>query len=120
MLLGNSQYIQSAEKALQSVAHHINQTPLYAAGFLSLLEAINTGACTIIVRGDRSRLESWREQLALKLNPDQLAFFIPSDAKNLPVAIAEKKVGENTTAWICHGFTCQPPITDLGDLLSAI
>ena len=120
LLLGKNQYIQTAEKALQSVAHHVNQTPLYAAGFLSLLEAINTEPCTIIVRGDRSQLELWREQLALRLDPDQLAFLIPSDAKNLPVAIAEKKAGEKTTAWICHGFTCQPPITDLGDLLSAI
>ena len=120
MLLGNSQYIQAAEKALQSVANNVNQTPLYAAGFLTLLEAVKTQPCTIIVRGDAPQLELWRDQLALTLTPDQLAFFIPADAVNLPDAIDQKKAGEKTTAWICHGFTCQPPITDLDELLSGI
>ncbi len=120
MLLGNSQYIQAAEKALQSVANNVNQTPLYAAGFLTLLETVKTQPCTIIVRGDAPQLELWRDQLALTLTPDQLAFFIPADAVNLPDAIDQKKVGEKTTAWICHGFTCQPPITDLNELLSGI
>ena len=120
MLLGNSRYVRAAEKALQSVAHHVNQNPLYAAGFLILVEQINTQPCTIIVRGDASQLELWREQLAPRLTPHQLAFFIPSDAEDLPDTIAEKKTDDETTAWICHGFTCQPPITDLGSLISTI
>ena len=120
MLLGNNQYVRAAEKALQSVAHHVNQNPLYAAGFLILVEQINTQPCTIIVRGDASQLELWREQLAPRLTPHQLAFFIPSDAEDLPDTIAEKKTDNETTAWICHGFTCQPPITDLGSLISTI
>jgi uncharacterized protein YyaL (SSP411 family) len=49
-----------------------------------------------------------------------MAFFIPSHAKQLPDTIAEKKAGEQTTAWICHGFTCQPPITDLTGLIAEI
>ncbi len=120
MLLGNSQYIQAAEKALQSVAHNINQTPLYAAGFLTLLEAVKNQPCTIIVRGDAPQLDLWREQLALKLSPDQLAFFIPTDAENLPDAIDQKKADGKPTALVCHGFTCQPPVTDLDDLLSGV
>lgn len=120
MLLGNNQYIQAAEKALHSVAHQVNQNPLYAAGFLALLEETNTQACTIIVRGDEPQLTLWREQLAPGLTPGKTAFFIPSDAENLPDAIAEKKTDGETTAWICHGFTCQPPITELAKLLSEI
>jgi len=120
LLLGNSKYIRAAEKALQSVAHNVNQNPLYAAGFLSLLEETNTQACTIIVRGDEPQLTLWREQLAPRLTPGQMAFFIPSDAENLPDAIAGKNTDDETTAWICHGFTCQPPVTELGKLLSEI
>jgi uncharacterized protein YyaL (SSP411 family) len=49
-----------------------------------------------------------------------MAFFIPSDAEDLPDAIAEKKTDGETTAWICHGFSCQPPVTDLTSLISIV
>ena len=120
VLLGNSQYIRAAEKALLSVADNVNQNPLYAAGFLNLLDDINNPLDTIIVRGEITQLELWREQLAPRLTPHQMAFFIPSDAKDLPDTIAEKKTDGETTAWICHGFTCQPPITDLTSIISKI
>jgi len=120
MLLGNSRYVGAAEKALQSVANNVNQNPLYAAGFLTLVEETNAQACTIIVRGEEPQLALWRERLASRLKPGQIAFFIPSDAENLPDAIAEKKTDDETTAWICHGFTCLPPITELEDLVSEI
>ncbi len=118
MLLGNRQYVGAAEKALQSVAHNVNKLPLYAAGFVSLLEQISAQPSSIIVRGDTNQLALWREQLGPRLTPHQMAFFIPSDAEDLPDAIAEKKTDGETTAWICRGFTCQPPITDLTSLIS--
>jgi uncharacterized protein YyaL (SSP411 family) len=120
MLLGNSQYVRSAENALQSVADNLNHNPLYAASFLNLMEQINTPPCIVIVRGKTRQLDAWRDRLALELTPYQMAFFIPSHAKQLPDTIAEKKAGEQTTAWICHGFTCQPPITDLTGLIAEI
>jgi uncharacterized protein YyaL (SSP411 family) len=36
LLIGRSDYTRSAEKALQSVADNINQTPFHAAGFVTL------------------------------------------------------------------------------------
>ncbi len=120
LLLGNSQYIRAAEKALQSVVHNVNRNPLYAAGFVSLMEQINTPPSTIIVRGDVLQLTLWRAQLAPGLTPHQLAFFIPSNAEDLPAAIAEKNTDGETTAWICQGFTCLPPITDLTRLIAKI
>ena len=120
ILLGNTQYVSAAEKALQSVAYNVNKIPLYAAGFVSLLEQISAQSSSIIVRGEEHQLALWREQLGPRLTPHQMAFFIPSDAEDLPDAIAEKKTDGETTAWICHGFTCQSPITDLSSLISRI
>ena len=120
ILLGNREYIDSAEKALLSVADNLNQTPLYAAGFLNLLDEINNQPFSVIVRGEAKQLELWRDQLAARLSPRQLAFFIPSDAKNLPDVIAAKKADGITTAWICRGFTCQPPISDLSKVISIV
>jgi len=102
------------------VADNLNQTPLYGAGFLNLLDEISNQPYSLIVRGETYQLELWRDQLAVILSPRQSAFFIPSDAENLPDAVAAKNTDDKTTAWICRGFTCQPPITDLSILISII
>ena len=120
MLLGNQRYIHAAEKALNSVANNLNQNPLHAAGFLKLLEVIDKLSCTIVVRGEVAQLEQWQKSLNFELKPDQQAFFIPVDAKGLPDAINQKKPGRKIKAWVCHGFTCQPPVGNLDELLSAL
>jgi hypothetical protein len=117
MLLGNQRYVVAAEKALQSVASNMNQNPLHAAGFLKLLGVIDKLPFTIVVRGEAAELEHWQELLNFELKPGQQAFFIPVDAKGLPEAIKQKKPGNKTKAWVCHGFTCQPPVSNLDELL---
>ncbi|MFA9418719.1 MAG: thioredoxin domain-containing protein [Gammaproteobacteria bacterium] len=120
MLLGNQRYVHAAEKALQSVANNLNQNPLHAVGFLKLLEVIDKLPCTIVVRGEAAELEQWQEILNFELKPGQQAFFIPVDAKALPDAIKQKKPGNKTMAWVCHGFTCQPPVNNLDELLGSL
>jgi hypothetical protein len=117
ILLGNQRYVHAAEKALQSAATNLNQNPLHAAGFLKLLEVIDKPPFTIVVRGEAAELEHWQKHLNIELEPGQQAFFIPVDAKGLPDAIEQKKPGNKTMAWVCHGFTCQPPVSNLDELL---
>ena len=120
MLLGNQRYVHAAEQALQSVAGNLNQNPLHAAGFLKLLEVIDKLPCTIVVRGEAEQLQRWQESLNSQLKPGQQAFFIPVDAQGLPDAIKQKKPGIETKAWVCHGFTCQPPVSNLDELLNLL
>jgi uncharacterized protein YyaL (SSP411 family) len=120
MLLGKSDYIRAAEKALQSVAVNIRQNPLYAAGFLKLLEEVERLPCTIVVRGESAELESWQRVLSPGLRPDQQVFFIPVDTKGLPDVISQKDPGNETMAWVCHGYTCQPPLNSLDALIDAL
>jgi uncharacterized protein YyaL (SSP411 family) len=45
-----------------------------------------------------------------------MTFAIPNDAQDLPAALADKRAGSCTTAYLCTGMTCSAPLTDLGEL----
>jgi hypothetical protein len=120
LLSGCKRYTDAAEKALQSVADNVNQTPLHAASFVALLDAIRQPPMHIIVRGDDTQLQSWREHLLPRLKPTQSAYFIASDALDLPAEIAAKIATDRATAWVCEGFSCRAPLFELESLLLLI
>jgi uncharacterized protein YyaL (SSP411 family) len=120
LLTGRQAYIQTAEKALQSVADNINQNPFHAASFVALLEAVNRPPYQIILRGKPAMLAQWRAQILPRLKPDQMAYFIPYDAKDLPQEIAQRLSDKPISAWICEGFSCRPPMHELDPLLAAL
>ncbi|MDH3387307.1 MAG: thioredoxin domain-containing protein [Gammaproteobacteria bacterium] len=120
LLVGNRAYTQSAERALQSVADNVNQAPLHAAGFVALLEAVNRPPTQLIVRGEPDALAPWRARILPRLQPQQTAFFIPSNAGDLPEEIAQKHSKGATTAWICEGFSCRAPLQDIYAVLAAL
>ena len=120
LLTGQQVYVQIAEKALQSVADNVNQTPFHAASFVALLEAVNQPPLQIILRGEAAILEQWRAQISPRLKPDESAYFIPYEAKDLPEEIAQRSSDQPICAWICEGFSCQPPMYDLAAVLAAL
>ena len=120
LLIGREDFTASAERALQSVADNVNQTPFYAAGFTALLQASSQPPMQIIVRGSGEDLEAWRRNILPRLLPDQSAYFIPDSAADLPDLLASKTSNEAVSAWICEGFSCRAPITDLKTLIAAL
>lgn len=120
LLTGNQGYTRSAERALRSVGDNLNQTPFYAAGFLALLEEVNDPPFQMILRGDEATMLNWREAILPRLKPDQMAFFVPADAGNLPASIAQKASDTGPSAWICEGFSCRAPIHDLESVLNIL
>lgn len=120
LLIGCRRFTEVAERALQSVADNVNQTPLHAAGFVALLEAVQHPPLQIIVRGDANAWQAWREQLLPRLRPSQSIYFIANDALELPPQLAEKIAGEKTCAWVCEGFSCRQPVFEIEPLLRLI
>jgi len=120
LLVGNQVYTRAAEKALQSVADNVNQTPFYAAGFLALLEEVTHPPLQIILRGDEQTLLQWRERIMPRLSPGQMAFFIPHNAGKLPSNIAQKSSDKGASAWICEGFSCRTPLHDLDEIIAVL
>lgn len=120
LLTGRQAYTRTAAKALQSVADNVNQTPLHAASFVALLEAVDLPSQQIILRGEPTILTQWRAQILPRLKPDQAAYFIPYDALDLPEEIAQRSSDKPICAWICEGFSCRLPVYDLDEVLTAL
>ena len=120
VLIGRQDYTQSADKALQSVADNLRQTPFHAAGFVALLEALNRPPQQVILRGERQLLTRWRERILPRLKPDQSAYFVADDLSNLPEEIAQKTSEAAASAWVCEGFSCRAPIDDIDELLTEL
>ncbi|MGD8838186.1 MAG: thioredoxin domain-containing protein [Gammaproteobacteria bacterium] len=119
-MLGREDYTHAAGKALQSVADNLNSSPLYAAGFVALLEEQHRPPMRLVVRGDEADLAAWRAAILPRLRPRQSACFVPADAVGLPDELAKQSSQALPSAWICEGFSCRPPIADLDSLISEL
>ncbi|RDI39829.1 thioredoxin domain-containing protein [Aquicella lusitana] len=116
-LLAEPRYIDAAEKTLRSAWPVLSQFPAEHCTLLSALRTLLDPPKIIIIRGPESDIERWR--VACR-NPHHQVFAIPSDAQQLPDALAEKRNQEKTRAYICQGMQCQKPIESLDLLLSQI
>jgi uncharacterized protein YyaL (SSP411 family) len=68
----------------------------------------------LIIRGDEA--PRWRNELGKLYAPHRLVFAIPAEVDGLDAALADKRAGDGTRAYLCRGSTCSAPIESLDDL----
>ena len=51
--------------------------------------------------------------------PNVMTFSLDDDVADLPEALAKPREA-TTTAWLCHGTQCLPPINDIEKLLQQL
>jgi len=61
-----------------------------------------------------------RAELDRLYDPRRVVFAIPDDAAGLPPALADKRPGPGTLAYLCRGTSCSAPVTTLGELRRAL
>jgi uncharacterized protein YyaL (SSP411 family) len=110
-LIGETRYLDAAERTLKAAAAMIDEAPIAHTTLLMALEETITPPQIIILRGGAT-LHSWQTLCARDYAPQRLSFAIPDDAADLPPALAEKMPQAEAVAYVCEGMTCQPPITD--------
>jgi uncharacterized protein len=112
-LLGETRYIDAAERTLRAASAAMLE---YPEGSMSLLNALDdfSGVLQIlIIRGVTDDAQRWARELGALYAPLRMTFAIPNDAPELPPALADKAVGLSTTAYLCTGMTCAAAVTDL-------
>ncbi len=115
-LLGETRYLEAAERTLRAAWPAIERFP---HGHMSLLEALDeylTPPEIIIVRESQGD-SAWQRELDRLYAPQRLVFSIPAQLAGLDAAIAEKKPGNSTRAYVCRGSTCSAPVEALADLV---
>jgi hypothetical protein len=128
-LIGDTRYLDSAERALRAGANALDQYPDACPTLLRALNEFERPRPQIVVRCTADRTSAWKTALREGLRAKALApggdpvdvFVVPSESGALPGVLAAREArGAEGTAWICTGLTCQAPITSPDELAQAL
>ena len=116
-LLGETRYLDAAERTLRSAWAALEKYPHGHTSLLMALDEFTDPPAIIVLRGPAEDLDTWRFELDKLYDPRRLVIAIPSDATDLPAGLADKKPQGRAVAYLCRGMTCSAPLATLGDLL---
>jgi uncharacterized protein YyaL (SSP411 family) len=123
-LTGNNEYAQAAERCLKLFYPALQQTPAYHSSLCTALAEYLQPCSLLVLRGTDNDTAAWRSKLRERYLPGVMTIVLADDAAGLPNALDKPHPGKNnggkTTAWLCHGTQCLPPITDPDELLAAL
>ncbi len=115
-LLGETKYIDAADRVLEFATQAISQSPYGHTSLLNVYEEKLNMPQIVILRGSIEALQDWQKLSTQRFAPQRLVFAISQDITDLPPALAEKKFTASTsnavTAYICQGMQCGLPIED--------
>ena len=115
-LTGRRDYLDAAEHTLKCAWGLLQRAPHACAALLGALMEYDNPGRVIILRGEGETITEWQRQIEPLLDVRSLVFAIPSSETELPDLISEKKTDRAATAFICTGFTCLEPISELEEL----
>src|SRR5215831_7221895 len=119
-LLAEPSYLVAAERTLRAAWPVITQ---YAPGHVSLLGALEELLAppeVVVLRGEARTIEGWRLALARIYSPHRIVLAIPTDAAELPAALADKTPRAGPVGYLCRGSTCSAPIDSLDALMDQL
>ena len=115
-LTGRRDYLDAAEQTLKCAWGLLQRAPHACAALLGALMEYDNPGRVIILRGEEEAITEWQQQIDPLLDVRSMVFAIPAAEKGLPDLISEKKTDQAATAFICTGFTCLEPVSDLTEL----
>jgi uncharacterized protein YyaL (SSP411 family) len=115
-LLGEPRMLLAAERTVRAAWPALQQHPQAHATLLASLEELLVPGETVVIRATGAELARWREALGAGFAPRRLVLAIPSDARDLPEALAQRAPAAGPVAYVCHGSHCSPALTRLEDV----
>ena len=117
-LINEPRYTAIAEQTLQAAWSTINWAPSACNSLLFALEDYLYPPRQIILRGNPDVLTDWQRHCRDSAGIRTRIYVIPADATDLPVSLAQRTAQGAATAYVCEGFHCLAPFTDLESLTS--
>jgi hypothetical protein len=118
LLTGETKYSAAAERCLKLYLPALEQAGSYHSSLCTALAEYLQPASLLVLR-DGSEVANWQQVLRSHYLPEVMLFALTEMAVDLPGAL-NKPVTEKTTAWLCQGTQCLPPITLLDELLEQL
>jgi len=119
-LLGESRYLDAAERTLRAAYSTMQQMPLGCASLLRALNDFLRPRTHVVIRvAGGAEAAAWKAALRA-INPNAAdVYLIPSDAGALPGTLLAQTYRAGAVAYLCRGVNCLPPINDPADLDAA-
>ncbi len=111
-LLGETKYLEAAERTLTALHAAVAHYPSAHGALLLALDDWLNPPQTVILRGQGETLATWQARCHRHYAPGRLAVAIPTDAVGLPGLLAERRPLGPVTAYVCSGHSCRAPASD--------
>ncbi len=112
-LLGEQRYLDAAEGVITSNWSYLEEMASAHGSMLIALREYLHPPRIVVLRGEGDELANWSQRAGRGYAPGRITMAIPTDAAALPAALAEKSAQGRITCYICEGFVCGQPISDL-------
>ncbi|MEZ5500325.1 MAG: thioredoxin domain-containing protein [Steroidobacteraceae bacterium] len=120
-LFAEPRYLAAAEKSLRAARAASLRHPAAHSGMLLALDEFLHPPALVILRGPRTALAEWCNELDALYDAGRLVFPIAEDCAGLPAALAGKAgVPGEVRAYVCRGLTCGAALASLEDLVAAL
>lgn len=118
LVSGETKYSAAAERCLKLFLPALAQAGSYHSSLCSALAEYLKPASMLVLRGNPDKMAAWQQALHNHYLPEVMLFALAENIEDLPDALNKPKASK-TTAWLCQGTQCLPPITKLDELLDA-
>jgi uncharacterized protein YyaL (SSP411 family) len=118
-LLGETRYLEAAERTLRAAWAGIQEYPQAHMSLVNALEDSLSALQILVVRGEAVSATHWASVLGKLYAPTRMIYAIPNDAQ-LPAALAAKRPGGTTVAYLCSGMACSAPLENLEEVTRAL
>ena len=112
-LLGETRYLDAAERTLRAAHATMQQMPQACATLQRALHDFLYPRAHVVVRcGSAIEAQAWRDALHGRIDRRTDVYFIAADAAGSIVTLAAQKYTAGGVAYLCRGTRCEPPIDD--------
>jgi uncharacterized protein len=118
-LTGDTKYAEAAERCLKLFFPALQQVPAYHSSLCTALAEYLQPDAVLVLRGTDREMSPWQDALRARYLPDVMTIALNDDVADLPEVLA-KPYAKKTTAWLCHGTQCLPPISRIEELLQQL
>ena len=119
-LTGSTRHREIADEALASVGSIAARDPRFAGWALAVGEAAATGPLQVAVVGEGPTADAMLAAARRSDSPGLVLAHGSPDAPGQPLLASRPLVGGEPTAYVCRGFVCDAPVTDVGALERAL
>ena len=118
-LLGETRYLDAAERCLTLFHPAMSEQPAPYPGLLSALAEKLHPPALVILRGPSDELAAWRRAVDGLGREDVLVVALPEGIAALP-AVLDKPVHASPCAYVCTGVKCLPELVQIDALLAVL